>query len=360
MKKIVIIVEQFVVGGVQRLIADEVVELKRRGHDVFIITFKPEDPNNSMRHLLHISDNNFHLIPFRNSRDLSGWVTILRFLKDKRPDVVMTHLWMANNIGRISAFIAGVPKIIAFEHSIYDGIKNTKQFILDNILQVISTRIIAISGGVKYHLVKRGISTRKISVVLNGTTPFSCDRRSRQNDHLLPITNFSYIFVGRLVEAKAVDVLIRSFAWVPKGELIIVGDGPLRGHLELLASKLGVLPRVKFLGLREDVSDILCTSDCLVLPSRREGFGLVIIEAFSAGIPVIVSDFPSAREIVQDGDNGVIVKQNDHRALSDAMVRVAEDKVFYKRIAIGASKSAEEFSILRHIDNILQVIYSKT
>lgn len=360
MKKIIIIVEQFVVGGVQRLIVNEVAELKRRNYDIFVITLKPEDPNNSMRHLLNIPDANFRFIKFRNARDLSGWRPLLRFLKNERPDVVMTHLWMANNIGRIAAFITGVPKILAFEHSIYDGIKNTKQFTIDRILQLISTKVIAISNGVKHHLIKHGISAVKISVVLNGTTAFFCKKQPNLNNKPPLPTKFSYVFIGRLVEAKAVDVLLRAFARVPTGVLTIVGDGPLRGSLEALASELGIIRRVEFLGSREDISDILCASNCLILPSHREGFGLVIIEAFSAGIPVIVSDFPSAKEIVQDGDNGIIVKRGDPTVLSAAMVKVAEDDAFYERIVVGARKSSEKFSISKHIDDILQIIDFKT
>jgi glycosyltransferase involved in cell wall biosynthesis len=144
---------------------------------------------------------------------------------------------------------------------------------------------------------------------------------------------FRFLFVGRLVQVKGLDVLIRSFARVrAEGvdtELVICGDGILRDELEALAASLQV--RVVFRGLvpSAKVPDVMSSASAFVLPSRTsgaayEGWGLVVGEAASLSKPLIVTTaVGSAPELVRDGENGFVVAEDDVEALSAAMLRLA-------------------------------------
>jgi glycosyltransferase involved in cell wall biosynthesis len=106
--------------------------------------------------------------------------------------------------------------------------------------------------------------------------------------------------------------------------VLIAGDGSERVKLCAQASDLGLgAGIVRFLGVRDDVPDLMATSDALVLPSRWEGLPMVLLEAASAGLPVVATDVGGNAEVVVDQETGLLVPPDDEAALSDAMVRVA-------------------------------------
>jgi glycosyltransferase involved in cell wall biosynthesis/putative flippase GtrA len=357
--KAVIIVEQFIVGGIQKLILDEAEEFRRRNIDVRVVTFRKEYADNTFYSEKTFSENQFVCISFKHSRDVSGWKNLLSYLRREKPDVVMTHAWMANNVGRIASYVSGVPKIIAFEHSVYDGVKSSKQFFFDRIFQYLSDAVVAISEPVKQSLLVHGIKPEKISVIYNGICFDKYGKapsKDIRSELRIPKDEFIFLFAGRLVGAKAVDILLSAFSKVRKGMLLIVGDGTERNKLEELSQKLSLSGRVLFLGTRNDVKDFFPASDCLVLPSRREGFGLVLVEALVSGIPVISSDFGASNEIVKNGENGIIVKMEDAEGLASAMNKAADDKIFYENLRAHAKEVPDKFSISTHIENLLALI----
>jgi glycosyltransferase involved in cell wall biosynthesis len=132
------------------------------------------------------------------------------------------------------------------------------------------------------------------------------------------------LFVGRLVQKKGVDVLLRAAATVPSAVLAIVGDGPDRPGLEALAGELGLAERVTFLGQRSRVEVMaeLARAAVVAIPSRvgaggdQDGTPVVLGEAMAAGVPVVVSDLGGLAEHVADGDNGRVVPAGSDEALA--------------------------------------------
>jgi glycosyltransferase involved in cell wall biosynthesis len=143
--------------------------------------------------------------------------------------------------------------------------------------------------------------------------------------------------LGRLHPNKGFDLLLEALAATRDITLWIAGDGPLRPRLERLATRLGINGRVCFLGWREDVPRLLATADLLVCPSLHEPLGNVVIEAWSAGLPVVAtaSDGPAA--LIRDGENGILVPLPGSRgggpqALADAIERVCADPALRARL----------------------------
>jgi glycosyltransferase involved in cell wall biosynthesis len=135
--------------------------------------------------------------------------------------------------------------------------------------------------------------------------------QNKSNEHT------DMIYVGQLIPRKGIDVLLSAMAPIcvefPKLHLTLVGDGPARSELAAQASSLGISDRVTFAGVIPslDVRQWIGKSDLLVLPSRWDGWGLVVNEAFSMGVPVIVSDRCGAADIVDHGRNGYIFQSED-------------------------------------------------
>ncbi len=140
------------------------------------------------------------------------------------------------------------------------------------------------------------------------------------------------LFVGRLALVKGCDRLLAAapkvLARVPGAVFLIAGDGPERRSLEARAACLGIERHCRFLGERDDIADLLAASDAYCLPSREEGRSVALLEAMSSGVPVVVSDLPSNREIVTDRRTGFVVSTDDADAfamtLSNVLLRPDE------------------------------------
>lgn len=169
--------------------------------------------------------------------------------------------------------------------------------------------------------------------------------------------------VGRLIELKGHAFLIRAFALlshrIRDAVLLIVGDGPLLEELKSLTERLGVAERVVFMGRRDDARDMMAGMDVLVLPSRYEGSGRVLLEAMSQGTPVIGTDLYGIREIVDHGRNGFLVPYDDDVQLAELVGRILGDPGLAQRMGReGAEKAAREYSMKRHADSIRSVLES--
>jgi len=132
--------------------------------------------------------------------------------------------------------------------------------------------------------------------------------------------------LGRLHGNKAFDVLIRALALLPEAHLVIAGDGPERVALERLGEELGVSRRLSMPGWRADIAGLLAGCDVLVCPSRVEPLGNVILEAFSAGRPVVAAAVAGPVELIHPGRTGVLVPPEDPVRLAGAIGAVLADR----------------------------------
>ncbi len=148
---------------------------------------------------------------------------------------------------------------------------------------------------------------------------------------------------GRLVRQKGFPVLLRATALLPAASvrLEIAGDGGLSGRLGRQARRLGLADRCAFLGHLPDLAPFYARQDVIAVPSRYEGFCFVAVEAALAGLPVVASDVSSLREIVLPEATGLLVTPGDHRALADALSRLAADPARREALGRRAREEAE-------------------
>jgi glycosyltransferase involved in cell wall biosynthesis len=152
--------------------------------------------------------------------------------------------------------------------------------------------------------------------------------------------------LGRLHPNKGFDLLLEALAAIREVHLWIAGDGPLRPQLERLATRLGVSERVRFLGWRDDVPNLLACADLFVCPSLHEPLGNVVIEAWSAGLPVVATASDGPVGLIEDGESGILVplpgdRAGGPRALARAIERVCEDPDLRARLGKAGRRAYE-------------------
>ncbi len=181
-------------------------------------------------------------------------------------------------------------------------------------------RIIAISRFVADRVVEAGIEASRIAIVYDGvelphplaTESFREMRRETRRAWSIPEADTVIGCVGYLVEGKGQEELIRAWPGVlqrfPSSRLLLVGDGPLRAHLENLAKESGAASSIIFAGFLENISAAYRAMDIFVFPAKMEGLGSSLLLAMAHGLPVIAADSGGVPEVVQDGSNGLLAR----------------------------------------------------
>jgi len=183
-----------------------------------------------------------------------------------------------------------------------------------------------------------GISSR-ITYIPNGISALGAlpDRSSARAMLQMPEHAFMCLWVGRMVPEKGLDVLLQAFAAVGRSDiwLWLVGNGPERPALEVLADRLGICDRVCFAGMQQDVRAYYAAADVFVLPSRSEGLPMALLEAGVSGLPAVVSDVGEMPAMLNSSRGGIVVFSGDRDALTLALQRM-QDMAVAERQACGA------------------------
>lgn len=161
----------------------------------------------------------------------------------------------------------------------------------------------------------------------------------------LKTEKFVAVMVAGFREAKDQDTLIKAMLLLPKEqyELWLVGDGVRRGELKDLVQELDLKENVKFLGLRTDVPNVLKSADVVVMSSHWEGLSLSNVEGMSVGKPFVASDVNGLREVTKD--YGILFPHEDEKALAETIIKLHDDKVYYKQVADKCYERAQQFDI---------------
>jgi glycosyltransferase involved in cell wall biosynthesis len=216
--------------------------------------------------------------------------------------------------------------------------------LIERLVIKLSTNIIAHSAKVKQNLIYCGATEDKIEVIPDGVDLRFIEAiapSSEKND---------LIFVGRLIKDKNVDILIKSTFFVKKElssiKCLIIGDGPEKQDLIMLAEKLNLRDNIVFRGFveYEEMVSHMKASKIFVFPSTREGFGIVVIEAMACGLPVITVDHPmnAACEFIKDNQNGFICEL-DARQICQNILGILRRDVWKTATASIAKDSVREY-----------------
>jgi glycosyltransferase involved in cell wall biosynthesis len=206
--------------------------------------------------------------------------------------------------------------------------------------------ITTVSRALRDYLQAEGADGTKISVI-----PMGVDLQNRFVPASITRNHHDIITVGRLVDGKRFDVLIRAMPIIlkryPQATLTLFGDGPKKQSLLQLAQELGVHNQVRFAGAvpQSELRAYYQKATFLVLPSSKEGLGLVLAEALGCECAVIASDLETVRDVVEDGVTGLLFPVGDYQALAEQAIRLLADPTLRDRLAHDGRKH-----VLRHLD----------
>jgi glycosyltransferase involved in cell wall biosynthesis len=300
---------------------------------------------------VHRIDKKFKIDPLAYRR-------LSRLIGKLEPDLVQTWLFAANAYGRAAAIANRVPHVIGSERSV-DPWKRGYELAIDRNLAKRSDCIVVNSLGTQAFYEKAGIPRGKFRVIPNGVEPFVAADGSSREELLkslgLPEGARLIGAIGRLWPQKRVKDLIWATELLnnvhKNAYLLVIGDGPQRRSLERYRFLVRIEENVRFLGERNDVPAILPHLDMVCLASSYEGQSNAVMEAMSAGLPVVASDIPGNRELIVEGVTGFLVPVGDRGEFARRMNRLLGDPDLARSMgAAGCARMCEEFSVPKMVE----------
>ncbi len=336
------------VGGVPLHLHRLATRLAGERFDVRVISLADEGPVGRM---LQRDGVPVDACRARGAWDVAALFRLRRHLRLRRPDILHALLFHANVAVRLVGPSVGMPI-----HRILCEIQTVEQerpwhLVVDNLTCRLCRLEIGNSPSVVGHLAARAhIPASRLRCEPGG---IDVERFARAG----PISRESLgvppdvpllIWTGRLDPVKGLDTLLKAMTlppMPPQARLVLVGEGDYRPSIERLIAESGLTGRVVMLGERGDVPELLKAADLYVFPSRTEGYPNALLEAMAAGLPVVATAVAGCRDIVVDGQTGVLVPYGSAEALSGAVAGLISDVSRAVRMA----RSGQEW-VRRHAD----------
>jgi glycosyltransferase involved in cell wall biosynthesis len=355
--KLLHLINTFSVGGAEVHLLSLVRHLPRDRFDISVAFFKEEAQEaRSLVPDFRALDIPVFDLNMPRWRNLSALFRLYSLIRRERFDIVHTHLFRADLFGTLLARMAGTPVVISSVHNTEKFFRKLPVRLAMQLTTRMDDRVIGISHAVKDSLVDEiGVSSEKVKVIHYGIAAGTARNHapSSQLRSELGIPDKALVIgtVGRLAKQKGHSYLIRAFAQIrkkhPDAWLLICGhdDEGLRPELESLARELKVADRMTLPGYI-DGPEGMSVMDLFVLSSVWEGFGLVLLEAMMAGVPVVATRVNAIPEIVDDGKTGFLAEPSDVDSLATAIERaLANISDLGALIARAKDRAVRNFSI---------------
>jgi glycosyltransferase involved in cell wall biosynthesis len=299
-----------------------------------------------------------HILPSLNNKagildDLRTIQACTRLIHKIKPDLIHTHSSKAGLVGRIAAQLTNTPKIFtAHGWGFTPGIPRSRQLLLWGLefgLAKLTDQIICVSKFDRDLAKNASVGrTKQLHCIYNGVADSSIQA---QPQTVMAQDKISIVMTARFSEQKDHVLAIKACQQLPHHvEMVFVGEGHLLPQAKQLAQELGVSDRIKFLGNRLDVAEILAQSQIFLLLSHYEGLPISIVEGLRAGLPIVASNVGGVSEQVLDGKNGLLVPRQDLDATVAALMKLIDNPKL--RLSM-AAESRQHFLNSFNIDRTL-------
>ncbi len=336
--------------------------LSKQGIDVEVVSLTRGGP---MEEVLDAAEIPVTILKKRRRFDINARRRLRRLIQQRRPDVVLSCLFAGNSYVRLATL--GMkqhrPKIVISERCV-DSWKSGWQFWLDRRLRSQTDLLIANSESVAAFYREKGFPAEKTRVIPNGViTPEQPDFTKTEFCQQIGIPGDSKLiaFIGRLAPQKRLKDLLWAMQMLrhsrPDTYFLLIGDGPQRGELELYAQETEAATHSRFLGHRDDAASLLHLIDVFWLGSEFEGMSNSLMEAMVCGKPVVVSDIPPNRELVEHGKDGWISNLGDTAGFTQYTLKLLEDTDAAEKMGhLGQQKMREQFSVEAMVERFRKIL----
>ena len=345
-------------GGVPPIVHQLMAALPRDRYDLSLYCLKRHTDGSSGRQsrLSAFQDDGFPVrFPDAKGTPLQTVGQLCEWIDEDGIDVLHTHSYQPNLVARVAGVLSGRPKLVAHYHNFYDDKWSAEGTLgLDQRLARASDLLIACSEAVRSHVAERlRVPAESIDVIPNGV---DCTRFSAGGnvDALaaslgIPAGTRVVASVGRISRQKASDDVVRAARTICDARrdcvFVMAGadDDPFARTVRAMVADLGLEPRVVFTGHLTDVASLYALADVVVMPSRWEGFGLVLVEAMASGTPLVATDVGPIPEVVGEGA-ALFIPPDSPAALASAVLRVLDDPALARSLAAHGRARARTFS----------------
>jgi len=319
-------------GGAEKMRLVIARELVRRGYRVDLVLCQAKG-----EYMSQVPEG-VRVIDLKAKRSIASLAPLTRYLRETRPNIVISSLGYHNIAAVIGNRLAGRPaRVFVTQHNNLSSqsAKGSKQGLIPLFYRFILPRadgVFAVSAGIADDMARTvGFPRERIQVLYNPAAPADVERLAAEpiDAPVFSSEDPVVLAIGRLNPQKGFDTLIAAFARLSAtrpARLAICGVGPLEQRLKAQAEALGVADRVAFLGFQDNPLKFLKRADLFVLSSRFEGFGNVLVEALACGVPIVSTDCPHGpAEILDEGRFGRLVPVDDAAAMAEAMSAMLDE-----------------------------------
>jgi len=354
--KILYIITAAEYGGAPLHVLQLMEYMLQQGHEVGLVAApEPRLMERAKALGVEVFPNHHFVRPIKPWKDVRALWVVFKSIKSFKPDLVHAHSTKAGYAARLACAIFHKPVVFtAHGWAFTEGKKLWERKLLSMIERLaakVTARVICVSRYDREQALRWKVAKpEQLVVIYNGIKPGPFLEASGTSLRLkLGLNNPPVLtFVGRLVPQKDPLTLLKAIKILPKGTLLMVGDGELRPHVEKYVCKHNLNKRVLILGQRKDVPRILAASDIFILSSRWEGLPYTIIEAMIVGLPIVATRVGGVSELVEDGVTGFLVPPKDPKALAEAIQKLLDDPELRKEMGqAGREKALREFTLDR-------------
>lgn len=339
--KLLFFISSFQSGGAERVASILLARWCREGHEIVAAEWSLKNPFYALDPSIRLVRLGLNAEPRtlidRVVAPLRRLACIRRTIRRESPDLVVSFMTRQNVYAAVAKVGLGIPLVVS-EHSLRS-------------VPLVSWGLDA-ARSLAYRLATRVVLLTRADL---GAYPSLRNATAIPNPVDLSAASGGVarekviLAVGRLSPEKGMDLLVEAFSHIVdrRGfKLRVAGEGPERTALEALIRERGLEGEVELLGRRADVYSLYEAASFLVLPSRYEGFGMVLVEAMAFGCPVVAFDCPCGpAEVVRDGVDGLLVPNGDVKALAATMERMMGDEALRDRLGRSGPEVRERFSI---------------
>ncbi|MBX6379666.1 MAG: glycosyltransferase [Thermoflavifilum aggregans] len=312
------------------------------------------------------------VIPIRKAFHFSSFSSLFRLLKSIHPDIIHVHgSRAASNLVPVARLLK-IPVLYTIHGWSFHPGQSQFYFYLRRMAENWITRRTTLNINVSYADQQSGqyyLNKYNSVVIRNGVDLNKFTRRHVtshiRNELSIPDDAVVIAFVARMTAQKNPFVLLNAFEKALHETdhrlfLVMVGDGELMPDISTWLTRRNLVPYVRLLGFRQDISDILAATDIYCLPSLWEGLPIGLLEAMAMENAVVVSDIPPHREVITNGENGLLFAPQDHDSLSSLLLQLCSLSDLRSRLQKAARYTVEtEFNIIHTIHQI-ENIYERT